>query len=75
MNVAFLVFDLLLKYVILLTLTTYFLLCFFFVKKTPRSKLIRPMFHLSNDLILSRFRENIILILSCLNTQLESFST
>ena len=57
-----LVFDLRLHFVILLTLTSYFLLNFFLaLKSIPRQKLFRPIFHRMNDLI---FKINTILTLT-----------
>ena len=60
-----LVFDLLLQYVILLTLTSYFLLCFLLFRRpqNPRPMSILPVFHRPNDLILGRFKGNTILTL------------
>ena len=54
------VFDLLVEFVILLTLTSYFLLCFFFVllKKVRRHKLFGPNFYRLSDLFLGSFKGN-----------------
>ena len=52
-------FDLLLQFVILLALASFFLSFFLFrSKKITRPKLVRPIFYRLNDLILGRFKGN-----------------
>ena len=51
-------FDMRLQFVIVLTLTPFFLLCFFvLLKKIPRPKLRRQIFHRLKNLILVASRE------------------